>query len=110
MHDVGVYIASLRTQQKLSQEEAAQLIKVNRRTVERWEAGKNEPALTTLRDYVERLGGSIDYAIDLLLGRKQQPPSESPGVVVARQRMASLPPDVIEALAPAAEALMRGRQ
>jgi transcriptional regulator with XRE-family HTH domain len=110
MHDLGIYLRSLREGHPgLTQGRAAAMVNVDRRTVERWEAGKNEPPLTRLQSYVEALGGSVDYAIELLLGRKQQPAGESPAVVVARARFASLPPDVIAALEPAADLLMRGR-
>lgn len=110
MRDLGVYLRSLREARPgLTQERAAALIGHNRRTVERWEAGKNEPPLTTIRAYVEALDGSLDHAIALLLGVKQQPPARPAAVVIARAKFANLPPDVIAALEPAAEALMRGR-
>jgi transcriptional regulator with XRE-family HTH domain len=67
MQAVGIYLRSLREQAELTQEAAAALVGMSGKTVERWEAGKHEPALTTLRAYVKALSGSVERAITLLL-------------------------------------------
>lgn len=109
MHAVAIYLHALRQQQPgLTQQRAGALIGVDKKTVERWERGDHEPPLTRLRDYVDALGGSIDYAVDLLLDRQAQP-VEPPGAVIARQRLSSLPCELITALDPIVSALLRER-
>src|SRR4028119_404193 len=77
MQAVGLYLAELRRGLRLTQKEAADLIQANPKTVERWEAGKHEPPLTTLEAYINKLGGSIDRAMALLLDRSEAlPPIE----------------------------------
>lgn len=69
MQDVGVYLKGLRDARQLSQGDAAALIGVDAKTIERWEAGKNEPKFSVLGLYVEKLAGSLEYAIKLLTGK-----------------------------------------
>lgn len=110
MTAVASYLIALRADRKLTQEDAAATTGINVKTVQRWERGENEPKMSELGAYVEALGGSAHRALDLLLGR-QPPlgtPDEPPGVLAARLRLASLPPDAIEILAPIADRLRRG--
>lgn len=63
---VGVYLRSLRNAAGPSQEQAAKQIGIAAKTIERWEAGSHEPALTTLRPYLAALHGSVLRVIALL--------------------------------------------
>lgn len=67
MDTVGVYLRILRDAQGLTQKQAAKKIGVHPKTVERWEAGKHEPALTDLQPYVKLVRGSIARVIQFLL-------------------------------------------
>ena len=68
MHAVGLYLRSLRDQRGYTQSEAAALIGVNAKTVERWEAGSHEPKLSQLEIYVKALDGSLPTVIERLVG------------------------------------------
>jgi transcriptional regulator with XRE-family HTH domain len=68
MQAVGLYLRDLRVAEGLTQAEAADRAGVSTKSVERWEAGKVEPALTTLAAYVKALRGSVTRAVALLLG------------------------------------------
>lgn len=68
MQAVGVYLRGLRDDRKLTQAEAAALIGVSSKTVERWEAGKHEPPASELAAYVKVLGGEVAEAVRRLLG------------------------------------------
>jgi transcriptional regulator with XRE-family HTH domain len=76
MKALGDYLAQLREDAKLTQKQAAALVPSTRtsgsmssKTIERWEAGANEPTLTILRRYVKALNGSVDKAVALLLSK-----------------------------------------
>lgn len=63
---VGIYLQTLRDEAGLNQTKAASAVGMSQKTVERWEAGENEPALTTLVPYLESLRGSLLRTMSLL--------------------------------------------
>lgn len=67
MVSVGVYLRTLRDAAELSQAQAAKQAGVATKTVERWEAGSHEPALTTLRPYLAAIKGSMLRVLALLV-------------------------------------------
>ena len=67
MQAVGRYLRKLRADRRLTQEEAASLVGLTAKTIERWEAGKHEPRLTELSAYVHAIGGSVTAAVRLLV-------------------------------------------
>lgn len=67
MPAVSVYLRVLRDGRGLTQEQAAVKAGVSTKTVERWEAGKNEPTVSNLKQLVRVLQGSVEDAIFLLL-------------------------------------------
>ena len=67
MQTVGMYLRGLRDIAGLTQSEAADLVGMSPKTIERWEAGRHEPKLTELQPYVRAINGSIQRVIDLLL-------------------------------------------
>jgi transcriptional regulator with XRE-family HTH domain len=69
MQAVGIYLRDIRGAAGLTQEEAARRGGVSTKTVERWEAGRTEPALTDLAAYVKALHGSVERVVSLLLGQ-----------------------------------------
>ena len=64
MQAIGLYLRELRYTAKLTQAEAGALVGVEGKTVERWEAGRNEPPASRLASYVESLGGSLARLVD----------------------------------------------
>jgi transcriptional regulator with XRE-family HTH domain len=64
---VGAYLRVLRKAEKKTQKQVADAIRVNSKTIERWEAGENEPAFTDLRPYVRYVRGSLVRVLSLLL-------------------------------------------
>lgn len=110
MQAVAPYLLGLRTTAGLTQDEAAALIGVAKKTIRRWEKAENEPALTELALYVERLGGEVQKVVEYLLDLKPAPADldEPPGVIAARVLLASLPPDAALKLAPIAQDMMPG--
>jgi transcriptional regulator with XRE-family HTH domain len=72
MQVVGVYLRGLREQAELTQEQAAALVGMAGKTIERWEAGKHEPHATTLKRYVKALGGSANRVVELLIGKGEE--------------------------------------
>lgn len=68
-----MYIRVLRGLEDISQKRAGDRIGVASKTVERWEAGENEPPMTTLQRYVAALKGSGLRATVLLLGPHVDP-------------------------------------
>lgn len=67
MVSVGIYLRTLRDAAQLSQAQAARQAGVATKTVERWEAGSHEPALTTLRPYLSAIKGSMLRVLALLV-------------------------------------------
>lgn len=66
MAATSVYLRTLRNLNKLTQTEAAGIVGISSKTVERWEAAKHEPSLTDLLPYVRALKGSAARATYLL--------------------------------------------
>ena len=60
MHELGRYIKSLRTTQRLSQEELAGRLFVTRQAVSNWETGKTQPDIETLTAMGQIFGVSLD--------------------------------------------------
>lgn len=73
MQAVGIYLRELRTAEGLTQEQAGRRGGVSTKSVERWEAGKTEPALTDLIAYVKALRGDVRRVVALLLGEADEP-------------------------------------
>lgn len=76
MQAVGTYLRELRTAAQLTQDKAAELIGVDKKTIERWEKGEHEPKATTLQEYVQALRGSVQRALNLLLGAPEPEPPQ----------------------------------
>jgi transcriptional regulator with XRE-family HTH domain len=110
MQALQSYLIATRTNAKLSQEAAADLVGITGKTVGRWESGENEPKMSELIAYIEAIGGSAYRAVDLLLGRQPAvgSPDEPPAVLATREMLANLPPDILAILAPIAERMQRG--
>ncbi len=64
---VGKFIAALRKEKKLTQEQLAEILGVNNRSVSRWENGHCMPDLSLLLIISEQLGVSVT---ELLNGRR----------------------------------------
>jgi Predicted transcriptional regulators len=60
LHELGRYIKSLRTTQRLSQEELAGRLFVTRQAVSNWETGKTQPDIETLTAMGQIFGVSLD--------------------------------------------------
>jgi transcriptional regulator with XRE-family HTH domain len=73
MQAVGIYLRELRAAGGLTQEQAGQRGGISTKSVERWEAGKTEPALTDLVAYVKALHGDVQRVVTLLLGDDNEP-------------------------------------
>lgn len=70
---IGLRIKELRRRKKLSQEELAELIDVNFRTIQRLETGKNIPSLETLTKLAEAFEIDICdlFAVEHLASREE---------------------------------------
>lgn len=66
--EIGKFIASLRKEKQLTQEQFAEILGVNNRTVSRWENGHNMPDLSLLPIISEQL--EVDIA-ELISGRRR---------------------------------------
>lgn len=64
---IGRFIAELRKEKKLTQEQFAEILGVNNRTVSRWENGHCMPDLSLLSTIADELGVSVS---ELLNGRR----------------------------------------
>ncbi len=64
---IGNFIASLRKQKNMTQDELAEILKVNVKSISRWENGKTMPDLSMLLPLANELNTSIS---ELLNGRK----------------------------------------
>lgn len=53
-------LKGLRTAQGLTQEQLAEMLKTTQQTVARWETGKSEPSIATLKDLALIFGTSVD--------------------------------------------------
>lgn len=87
MQAAAVYLRELRAAAGVSQAEAAKRIGMSSKSVERWEAGKGEPPITTLAAYVKAMNGSIARLLTMIL---EQPFAEEEAEAedVARLRSA----------------------
>ncbi len=65
--EIGRFIAQLRREKKLTQEQLAELLGVSNRTVSRWENGRCMPDLSLLALLSEELGVTVS---ELLNGRR----------------------------------------
>ena len=61
---IGKFIAELRKNKNLTQEQLAELLGVNNRTISRWETGKNMPDISLYRILCETLDISIEELIN----------------------------------------------
>ncbi|MPN08653.1 HTH-type transcriptional regulator Xre [bioreactor metagenome] len=59
----------MRIQKQLTQEELAQVLKIQRGTLANWEIGRTEPDLATISHLADYFNVSVDY----LLGRSDDP-------------------------------------
>ena len=81
--DVGEKIRLARVNMRLTQEELAELARLNRVTVAKYEAGKVEPGAQAL----SRIADALEVTVDELLGRSdepQQPRQATPHTAEAR--------------------------
>lgn len=67
MTAISLYLRSLRGASGLTKEQAAVHAGISSKTLERWEAGKNEPIVSNLKRLVRALQGSVNDAIYLLV-------------------------------------------
>ena len=65
--EIGMFIATLRKEKKMTQEELAEKLGVTNKTISRWETGKYMPDLSLLSDLSKELGVTIN---DLLNGER----------------------------------------
>ena len=95
----GTYLRTLREEKtNYSQKDIARAIRVNPKTIERWEAGTNEPGLSDLQPYIEMVRGSLLIVVQLLTDTSA---TAEDGRRAARQ---NAPPP----LKPEFEAMLRG--
>lgn len=74
--DVGDSIREARKRAGLNQEELAELARLNRVTIAKYEAGKVEPGAQAL----SRIADALDVTVDELLGRSA--PDEAPKTII----------------------------
>ena len=65
--EIGKFISELRKNKKMTQEELAEKLGVNNRTISRWENGNNMPDVSLYKPLCEELGITIN---ELLSGKK----------------------------------------
>src|SRR5574344_334624 len=65
--DIGKFISELRKNKKITQEELAEKLGVNNRTISRWENGNNMPDVSLYKPLCEELNITIN---ELLSGKK----------------------------------------
>jgi transcriptional regulator with XRE-family HTH domain len=70
---LGKRIVQLRKERKMTQEELANILKITRKAVSKWEVGRGRPNLGALQKLADFFGCSVDY----LLGRTDV--RETPG-------------------------------
>ena len=63
--DLGIKIKNLREIEKISQEQLAKTLKINRNYLSRIETGKSEPTSSILRDLANIFNISIDSLLDI---------------------------------------------
>ena len=67
---IGSFIADMRKERKLTQEQLAERLGVSNRSISRWENGKTLPDISLMEDICEALGITIS---ELLNGEKETP-------------------------------------
>lgn len=60
---IGAFIAAMRKEKELTQEQLADRLRVNSRTVSRWETGRNMPDYAVLEPLTEELGITVNELI-----------------------------------------------
>ena len=65
--DIGKFISELRKSKKITQEELAEKLGVNNRTISRWENGNNMPDVSLYKPLCDELNITIN---ELLSGKK----------------------------------------
>ena len=63
--DLGIKIKNLREIEKISQEQLAKTLKINRNYLSRIETGKSEPTSSILKDLANIFNISIDSLLDI---------------------------------------------
>jgi transcriptional regulator with XRE-family HTH domain len=109
MEAVAPWLRQLRADEGLTQAEAAARIGVNKKTVERWEAGKHEPPASELAVYVKALGGEVKELLRLLVGLDDQPAKSYRIKEHHLQRLEQMSDDELDALIAFAERTRRPR-
>jgi len=71
-HDIGLFIASKRKEQNLTQEQLAEKLGVSNKTVSKWETGKNMPDYSV----VEQLCQVLNISVGELIAGKEKEQSE----------------------------------
>lgn len=77
-NQVGKYILNLRKENKLTQQEFADMFGVTYQAVSKWENGKNIPDILLLKDICKKFGVSID---DVLVGKKTEVKRKSKNLI-----------------------------
>lgn len=70
--DVGSRIREARKRLGLNQEQLAELARLNRVTIAKYESGKVEPGAQAL----SRIADALEITVDQLLGRDEEPPPQ----------------------------------
>jgi transcriptional regulator with XRE-family HTH domain len=65
--EIGKFISALRKEKEMTQEQFAEILGVNNRTISRWETGRNMPDLSLLQNISNELGVSVS---EILNGRR----------------------------------------
>jgi len=69
-HDIGLFIASKRREQSLTQEQLAEKIGVSNKTVSKWETGKTMPDYSVVEQLCQVLNISVS---ELIAGEEKEP-------------------------------------
>ena len=90
--DVGASIREARKRAGLNQEELAEMARLNRVTIAKYEAGKVEPGAQAL----SRIADALEVSVDELLGREpstEQPTVQTPAFRIISSGLSELPPE-----------------
>ena len=91
--DVGTSIRDARKRAGLNQEQLAELARLNRVTIAKYEAGKVEPGAQAL----SRIADALEVSVDELLGREPstdpQPPAQTQTFRIISSGLSELPPE-----------------
>ena len=74
LQKIGTFLKELRKEKELTQEQLAETLNVSRRTVSRWETGRNMPDISLLKPLASELGITVS---ELIEGEKQTIPDKS---------------------------------